>query len=447
MTTPPGAELFRAAFDALEHPVALLDSQGTVVAANRLWSSSPGADPLAGATVGDSVVARLQQAGQAGGDVLDPLRQVLSGGGPRIAHNYRAPDGRPFRLTATPLAGGGAVLQRTEDDGGTGAPPAVGRRRAPPGVPGRGERVAHLVLRFRHHPPQPRAHGRAADRGLLPRRPRRRRSQRRPPRRLRPRRSRRRRTSRGKAIAHGGTRRSARDPHRPARPVRRRATRPCWRRSPAARSRWRCCGAGGCVRRWSFPSSARGRALGTITLGATHSGRRYTPADLAFAATLGERVGARGGQRPGLPRGPGSEPDEGRVPRHPVPRAAHAAERHRGLGPRPARRPARQGGGRARGGHHRPQRARADPAHLRHPRRLAHRHRQAAAERGAGRAARGRRGLPRSRAPGGGGQGDPHRGRDRPARGAGLRRRRPAAAGGRQPARRTRSSSRPRAGG
>ena len=28
-----------------------------------------------------------------------------------------------------------------------------------------------------------------------------------------------------------------------------------------------------------------------ITLGATHSGRRYTPADLAFAATLGERVG------------------------------------------------------------------------------------------------------------------------------------------------------------
>src|SRR5688500_17001732 len=114
MTTPPGAELYRAALDALEHPVALVDAHGTVVAANRLWSSSPGADPLAGTTVGDSVVARLQQAGQTGDDVLDPLRQVLAGGGPRIAHSYRAPDGRPFRLTATPLAGGGAVLQRTE---------------------------------------------------------------------------------------------------------------------------------------------------------------------------------------------------------------------------------------------------------------------------------------------------------------------------------------------
>src|SRR5688572_4806342 len=109
MTTPPGAELYRAALDALEHPVAVLDSQGMVVATNRLWSSSPGADPLAGVNVGDSVVARLQQAGQAGDDVLHPLRQVLSGGGPSIAHNYRAPDGRPIRLTATPLAGGGAV--------------------------------------------------------------------------------------------------------------------------------------------------------------------------------------------------------------------------------------------------------------------------------------------------------------------------------------------------
>src|SRR5688500_13306022 len=115
MTTPPGAELYRAALDALEHPVALVDAQGTVVATNRLWSSTPGADPLAGVNVGESVVARLQQAGQTGDDVLDPLRQVLAGGGPRIAHSYRTSDGRPFRLTATPLAGGGAVLQRTRD--------------------------------------------------------------------------------------------------------------------------------------------------------------------------------------------------------------------------------------------------------------------------------------------------------------------------------------------
>src|SRR5688572_17412755 len=123
-TTPPGAELFRAALDALEHPVALVDSQGTVVAANRLWSASPGADPLAGANVGDSVVARLQQAGQTGDDVLHPLRQVLTGGGPRIAHDYRAPDGRALRLTATPLAGGGAVLQRVGAEGETEGRPA-----------------------------------------------------------------------------------------------------------------------------------------------------------------------------------------------------------------------------------------------------------------------------------------------------------------------------------
>ena len=74
MTTPPGAETYRAVLDALEHPLALLDSQGTVVA-NRLWSSSAGADPLAGANVGDSVVARLQQAGRGDG-VLDPLRHA-----------------------------------------------------------------------------------------------------------------------------------------------------------------------------------------------------------------------------------------------------------------------------------------------------------------------------------------------------------------------------------
>ena len=39
------------------------------------------------------------------------------------------------------------------------------------------------------------------------------------------------------------------------------------------------------------PILARGRTLGTITLAATHSGRRYAPPDLAFAGTLGERAG------------------------------------------------------------------------------------------------------------------------------------------------------------
>jgi signal transduction histidine kinase/ActR/RegA family two-component response regulator len=51
------------------------------------------------------------------------------------------------------------------------------------------------------------------------------------------------------------------------------------------------------LRGWSVrsmltaPIGARGRALGAMTLGTTHSGRRFTPADLAFAVTLAERVG------------------------------------------------------------------------------------------------------------------------------------------------------------
>ena len=391
MTTPPGAELYRAALDALQHPVALLDSQGTVVAANRLWSSSAGADPLAGATVGESVVARLQQAGQAGGEVLDPLRQVLSGGGPRIAHSYRSADGRPFRLTATPLAGGGAVLQRSEEDADAAArqpweedvrrqaflaeatallvstfdPDTVLRTLARMAVP----HIADCCL----------VDLVAEDRGSV----------------------------RRVAFAHA-------DPG---------AADIAWEGDPGAAGQ---AGAatrviqtgepvlyadvdenaleaiGGrpeqveMLRGWGLRSAmvvpivARGR-----TLGSHHPGRD------PFRAALhagGPRVRVhprrarrpRGGQRAGAPGSAGSEPHEGRVPRHPVPRAAHAAQRHRGLGPRPARRAAGQGGGGARRGHHRPQRARADPAHLRHPRRLAHRHRQAAAERRPGGAAAGR---------------------------------------------------------
>jgi signal transduction histidine kinase/ActR/RegA family two-component response regulator len=87
-----------------------------VVAANRHWSAARASDPLAGASVGESVVARLEQSGHAVPEVLDPLRLVLSGSGERLAHTFRTPDGRPVRLTATPIAGGGAVLQR-EDDG------------------------------------------------------------------------------------------------------------------------------------------------------------------------------------------------------------------------------------------------------------------------------------------------------------------------------------------
>jgi signal transduction histidine kinase/ActR/RegA family two-component response regulator len=291
-TTPPGADLYRAALDALEHPVALLDSQGTVVAANRLWSSSPGADPLAGATVGDSVVARLQQAGPAGDAVLDPLRQVLTGDGPRVAHNYLAPDGRPFRLTATPLAGGGAVLQRSEEEGGTEARQAweddvrrqaflaeasallistfdadtILRQLARMAVPHIADGclvdlVAEdrdFVRRIAYAQADPGVSDIAweDESGVMARD--------------------------DSALRLTGTTQPVLYAHVDERALVAIAGRP---------------EAVEMLRRWGLRSAmvvpivAHGRTLGTITLAATHSGRWYTPADLAFGVTLGERAG------------------------------------------------------------------------------------------------------------------------------------------------------------
>ena len=122
------------------------------------------------------------------------------------------------------------------------------------------------------------------------------------------------------------------------------------------------------------------RSCGALTLVAAGSGRRY---GRPGPGRRGHRPArrARHGQRPALPRGAGGEPPQGRVPGHPVPRAAHAAQRHRGLAAHPA---AGDAGERAAAGRqgrrdHRPQRPGADPAHRRHPGRLAHRRRQAAA--------------------------------------------------------------------
>jgi signal transduction histidine kinase/CheY-like chemotaxis protein len=289
MTTPPGAELYRAALDALPHPVALLDAQGTVVAANRLWSSSTGADPLAGATVGESVVARLQQAGQAGGEVLDPLRQVLSGGGPRIAHSYRSADGRPFRLTATPLAGGGAVLQRSEEDA-AGAPWEEDVRRQAFLAEATALLVSTFdsdtVLRTLARMAVPHIADcclvdlAAEDRGSV----------------------------RRVAFAHvdpgaadlawegdsggAGPASAAARVVQTGEPILYADVDPDALEALGGRPEQV-----EMLRRWGLRSAmvvpivARGRTLGTITLGAIHSGRRYTPADLAFAAILGERVG------------------------------------------------------------------------------------------------------------------------------------------------------------
>jgi signal transduction histidine kinase/ActR/RegA family two-component response regulator len=265
-TTPPGAEMFRAALDALEHPVALLDAQGTVIAANRLWSASPAAD-------------------------LDPLRPALQGGGPPIAHTYRAPDGRPFRLTATPLAGGGAFLQRTEDDGTPGArawaddvrrqaflaeasalfvssfdSETILRNLARMLVPHMGDccfvdllaedRKSVRRVAFAHIDPGAaditwegeggdEAQGNAAQRVIRTGEP-----------------ALYEEVDDATLLAIGGR-------EDQAEMLRRFGVRSAM----------------------VVPILARGRTLGTITLGATHSGRRFGASDLAFAATLGERVG------------------------------------------------------------------------------------------------------------------------------------------------------------
>ena len=84
---------------------------------------------------------------------------------------------------------------------------------------------------------------------------------------------------------------------------------------------------------------------------------------------------------------------QGRVPRHGLARAAHAAHRHPRLGAHAARRTGSTStSAAARARDHRAQRARAGAAHRRPARRLAHHHRQAAARRQAGRPRLGRRG-------------------------------------------------------
>ena len=288
MTTPPGAELYRAALEALEHPVAVLDSKGTVVAANRLWETTPGADPLAGAGVGDSVVARLQEAGVSDDEVLDPLRKALAGGGPRIAHTYRL-DGRPFRLTATPLAGGGAFLQRTAD--GDPSPPWDEEVRRQAFL---AEASALLVSSFdpdtilrnfaRMAVPQVAecciVDLIADDPGLI----------------------------RRVAFVHAdpATPDVARDDAKGTQAHSAAGLRVIRTGQPAlfpdvddgvlqelsARPdhvdvlrQWRMRSA------MVVPISARGRALGTITLASTGADRRYSAPDLSFAATIGERVG------------------------------------------------------------------------------------------------------------------------------------------------------------
>jgi signal transduction histidine kinase/ActR/RegA family two-component response regulator len=284
--TPPGAELYRAAIDALEHPVAVLDAQGTVVAANRHWSAGRATDPLAGASIGESVVARLEQAGHAVPEVLDPLRQVLSGSGEPLAHTFRAPDGRPVRLTATPIAGGGAVLQRGDDRAGRDAWHEDVRRQA-----FLAEATALLISSFdsdtvlrnvaRLAVPEI-ADGCVIDLvhdGV----------------------------ARRVAIAHvepskvdaawDAETRASGEPPEPEVVATGQAVLfdgvddaalAALARGPEQLAAFREWGLRSLM---SAPIAARGRTLGALTLGTTHSGRRFVPADVSFAVALAERIG------------------------------------------------------------------------------------------------------------------------------------------------------------
>ena len=158
-------------------------------------------------------------------------------------------------------------------------------------------------------------------------------------------------------------------------------------------------------------------------------------------STSSPATSPRGGGRTRSARSSSSRPSEvgrtqGRVPGPALPRAAHAALRHRGLGAHAAHGRARRGHARARHRDHRPQREAAEPAHRGHPRRVAHRGRQVPRRDALGGPGAGAGGRPRHRGPHGRGRGRSRSGARRPgARPAAHHRRpRPPAAGGLEPA-------------
>ena len=120
-------------------------------------------------------------------------------------------------------------------------------------------------------------------------------------------------------------------------------------------------------------------------------------------------AGAAARRRRGGPgRGRSGQPHEGRIPGHPLPRAAHAAQRHPRLGQDP---PLRQGRCRGPGGGprgHRAEFAGPGPAHRGPARHLPHHLRQAPPRSPAAQPRRGHRGRPRRRHAGGRRQGHPH---------------------------------------
>ena len=197
------------------------------------------------------------------------------------------------------------------------------------------------------------------------------------------------------------------------------------------------------------PSAGASKTRAVLTLVDRRSRSGATSAsDLRVAEDLALRTSRRHRQRRALPGGRRGGPPQGRVPGRPLARAADARSTPSWAGPTSCARARRRPGDRAQGGgHHPPQRADPDPAHRRHPRRLAHRRRQAAPGRAAGRAARRDRGRPRHAAAGGPGQARAPRDGPRPRRGADLRRRRAGCSRWSGTCSPTRSSSCPRRSG
>ena len=180
------------------------------------------------------------------------------------------------------------------------------------------------------------------------------------------------------------------------------------------------------------PLPARGRALGTLTLLAAGA-RRLGERELDLAQEIAQRAAVAVDNARLYRRGAGRQPAEGRVPGHALARAAHAAQRDRGLGPPAAERPpAGRGGAGARD--HRQERDGAEPADRRHARRLAHRHRQAAPQPARRRAGAGGRRRARVAAARRRRQGDPDGAAGAGRRDPRARRPGPAAAGRVEPA-------------
>ena len=157
-----------------------------------------------------------------------------------------------------------------------------------------------------------------------------------------------------------------------------------------------------CARRWRCSSScstSRKRCASrrrSSSRGSPSAPGSWPSANVALSAEIEERVKDRAGARAaaaaragGAPRGRSRQPAEGRVPGDAVARAAHAAQRHPGLGARAgAEQPAIAPTVQRAADVIRQNAAGAGAADRGHPRRLAHRRRPAGARHAPGAAAR-----------------------------------------------------------